>query len=198
MSVATPTVLPRPPLFPTLMPRAHQPYPTPLTVPGRPMGRLILRRDFVQEMDDLSEEEAELEDNVRHFTSFLCFADTLVVTDGCQTLEVKNRGYGFLVPIGKMLTQHEEKNDADEGSEVDESARSSHPESPTDDGEGDGDGDGDGDVTADGEDEGEEDEDGGMDLDAEIEDMDDDLANTTAETEDFDDVDDIDASVLDE
>ncbi|KAH8980333.1 hypothetical protein EDB86DRAFT_2980548 [Lactarius hatsudake] len=90
MSVATPTVLPRPPLFPTLMPRAHQPYPTPLTVPGRPMGRLILRRDFVQEMDDLSEEEAELEDN---------------------TLEVKNRGYGFLVPIGKMLTQHEEKND---------------------------------------------------------------------------------------
>ncbi|KAH9066396.1 hypothetical protein EDB87DRAFT_715524 [Lactarius vividus] len=175
MSVATPTVLPRPPLFPSIMPRAHQPYPTPLTVPGRPMGRLILRRDFVQEMDDLSEEEAELEDN---------------------TLEVKNRGYGFLVPIGKMLTQHEEKNDADEGSEVDESARSSHPESPTDDGEGDGDGDGD--VTADGEDEGEEDEDGGMDLDAEIEDMDDDLANTTAETEDLDDVDDIDAGVLDE
>jgi hypothetical protein len=28
-----------------------------------------------------------------------------------QTLEVKNRGYGFLVPIGKMLTPHEEKND---------------------------------------------------------------------------------------
>lgn len=170
MSVATPTVLPRPPLFPTLMPPPHQPYPTPLAVPGRRMGRLVLRRDFVQEMDDLSEEEAELEDN---------------------TLEVKNRGYGFLVPIGKMLTQHEEKNDADEGSEVDESARSSHPESPTDDGEGDGDGDGDG--TVDGEDEGEEDEDGGMDLDAEIEDMDDDVANTTAEMEDLDDVDDIDA-----
>ncbi|KAH9035336.1 hypothetical protein EDB85DRAFT_2132867 [Lactarius pseudohatsudake] len=166
MSVATPTVLPRPPLFPTLMPRAHQPYPTPLTVPGRPMGRLILRRDFVQEMDDLSEEEAELEDN---------------------TLEVKNRGYGFLVPIGKVLTQHEEKNDV----------RGSFPAHFVfDDGEGDGDGDGD--VTADGEDEGEEDEDGGMDLDAEIEDMDDDLANTTAETEDLDDVDDIDASVLDE
>ncbi|KAI9446204.1 hypothetical protein H4582DRAFT_2093900 [Lactarius indigo] len=126
---------------------------------------------------DLSEEEAELEDN---------------------TLEVKNRGYGFLVPIGKMLTQarREELTCADEGSEVDESARSSHPESPTDDGEGDGDGDVDG--TADGEDEGEEDEDGGMDLDAEIEDMDDDLANTTAETEDLDDVDDIDAGVLDE
>jgi hypothetical protein len=34
-------------------------------------------------------------------------------TDGGvkQTLEVKNRGYGFLIPIGKILTQHEEKND---------------------------------------------------------------------------------------
>ena len=120
------------------------------------------------------------------------------------------------MPIGKMLTQHEEKNDvrcsgcwrmlirthffwfgqADEGSEVDESARSSHPGSPTDDGEGEGDGDGDG--TADGEDEGEEGEDGGMDLDADIEDMDDDVANTTAETEDLDDVDDVDTGVLDE
>jgi len=38
------------------------------------MGRLILRRDFVQEMDDLSEEEAELEDNVRHVSFLLiCF-----------------------------------------------------------------------------------------------------------------------------
>ncbi|KAI0277208.1 hypothetical protein BGY98DRAFT_643937 [Russula aff. rugulosa BPL654] len=113
--VATPTVLPRPPLFPTLMPRQQQPYPTPLAIPGRRVGKLILRRDLVQEMDDLSDEEAELEDS---------------------TLEIKNRGYGFLVPIGKMLTQHEEKNDADDGSEVDESARSSHPESPTDEGEG--------------------------------------------------------------
>ena len=35
------------------------------------------------------------------------------MTDGGvkQTLEIKNRGYGFLVPIGRMLTQHEEKND---------------------------------------------------------------------------------------
>lgn len=24
---------------------------------------------------------------------------------------MKNRGYGFLIPLGKMLTQHEEKND---------------------------------------------------------------------------------------
>jgi hypothetical protein len=37
-----------------------------------------------------------------------------------------------------------------------------------------------------------------MDLDAEIEDMDDDVVNTTVETEDLDDVDDVDAGVLDE
>ena len=43
----------------------------PLAVPGRHMGRLSLRRDFVQEMEDLSEEEAELEDNVRHFILFV-------------------------------------------------------------------------------------------------------------------------------
>ena len=38
-------------------------------------------------------------------------------TDGGvkQTLEVKNRGYGFLIPIGKILTQHEEKNDVRAG-----------------------------------------------------------------------------------
>jgi hypothetical protein len=65
MSVGTPTVLPRPPLFPNLMPRPQQPYPTPLVVPGRRAGRFTTRRDLVQEMDDLSDEEAELEDSVR-------------------------------------------------------------------------------------------------------------------------------------
>ncbi|KAH9981056.1 hypothetical protein BGW80DRAFT_1268139 [Lactifluus volemus] len=160
MSVATPTVLPRPPLFPTLLPRPQQPYPIPLSTPGRHAGRIVLRRDFVQEMDDLSDEEAELEDS--------------------QTLEVKNRGYGFLVPIGKVLTQHEEKNDADDGSEVDESARSSRPESPTDEGEGEGE------------------EDGGMDLDDELEDMDDDFANTTGETDDVEDMDELEAGELEE
>jgi hypothetical protein len=76
---------------------------------------------------------------------------------------------------------------ADEGSEVDESARSSRPESPTDEGEGDGDGNGDGE----GEGEGEGDEDEDEDLDAALEDMDDDVANTTAETDDMDDMDEL-------
>jgi hypothetical protein len=74
MTVATPTVLPRPPLFPTLMPRPQQPYPTPLAIPGRQAGRLIPRRDLVQEMDDLSDEEAELEDSVcQHYLPSLLF-----------------------------------------------------------------------------------------------------------------------------
>ncbi|KAI9508271.1 hypothetical protein F5148DRAFT_1284213 [Russula earlei] len=174
MSVATPTVLPRPPLFPTLLPRPRQPYPTPLATPGRRRGRLILTRDLAQEMDDLSNEEAELEDS---------------------TLEIKNRGYGFLVPIGKLMTQHEEKNDVEDGSEADESARSSRPESPTD--EGDGDGDGEVEIEIDIDD---EDEDGGMDLDGDLEDMDnEDIANTTtAETGDFDELDELETGELDE
>ena len=72
LMVATPTVLPRPPLFPTLMPRPQQPYPTPLAIPGRRVGKLIMRRDLVQEMDDLSDEEAELEDTVRQHRLVEC------------------------------------------------------------------------------------------------------------------------------
>ena len=34
-------------------------------MPGHRVGKLIMRRDLVQEMDDLSDEEAELEDSVR-------------------------------------------------------------------------------------------------------------------------------------
>jgi len=41
-------------------------------------------------MDDLSEEENEIED---------------------QLNEMKNRGYSFLIPIGRQLTLQEEKND---------------------------------------------------------------------------------------
>jgi hypothetical protein len=93
------------------MPRQQQPYPTPLAIPGRRVGKLILRRDLVQEMDDLSDEEAELEDSVRTTSLLVVWFFNLLTGNVKQTLEIKNRGYGFLVPIGKMLTQHEEKND---------------------------------------------------------------------------------------
>lgn len=71
----------------------------------------------MQEMDDLSDEEAELEDTVRT-TSVVGRVVPLLMGDVKQTLEIKNRGYGFLVPIGKMLTQHEEKNDVRDFADV--------------------------------------------------------------------------------
>ena len=64
MSVATPTVLPRSPVFPTLLPKPPQPHPTPLPKAGTRYGRLNSRRDLIREMDDLSDEEDELEDLV--------------------------------------------------------------------------------------------------------------------------------------
>jgi hypothetical protein len=90
MSVASPTLIPRDPRFPTFLPKPPQPHPLPLS--SRPVYRhLNWVRDLQREMDDLSDEENELED---------------------INLSIHNRGYNFLVPIGRSLTQQEEKNDA--------------------------------------------------------------------------------------
>jgi len=64
MSVYTPTAIPRPPIFPVLLPKSPEPYPTPLPKGVRVYARLNARRDLVKEMDDLSEEEAELDEVV--------------------------------------------------------------------------------------------------------------------------------------
>ncbi|KAG6868810.1 hypothetical protein C0993_009692 [Termitomyces sp. T159_Od127] len=69
----------------------------------RVYGNLNAVRDLQREMEDLSDEENELED---------------------INLSIHNRGYAFLVPIGRNLTQQEEKNDADEDSEESGSGRS--------------------------------------------------------------------------
>lgn len=67
MAAASPSLIPRPPIFPKLVPKLPQPYPTPLPKAGasaRVKGKFNARRNLVQEMDDLDEEETELEDLV--------------------------------------------------------------------------------------------------------------------------------------
>ncbi|KAJ7643907.1 hypothetical protein FB45DRAFT_283491 [Roridomyces roridus] len=109
MSVVTPTILPRPPLFPRLLPKPPHPQPVPLPKQGKTYGRLNASRNLQREMDDLSDEENEL-DELNHV--------------------IRARGFANLIPMGRSLTQQEEKNDAedDEESESD-SAPSNGPPS---------------------------------------------------------------------
>ncbi|KAI0362463.1 hypothetical protein OH77DRAFT_1432997 [Trametes cingulata] len=90
MSVASPTLLPRGPVFPRLLPLPPHPHPIPPAQSMQRRERFINYRDLWREMEELSDEENAVED---------------------QTLEIKNRGYNFLIPIGRTWTQHEEKND---------------------------------------------------------------------------------------
>ena len=64
MSVASPTVLPRGPHFPALLPKPPQPHPLPLPQYGQQRLRLSQARDLNREMDELSEEENAVEDQV--------------------------------------------------------------------------------------------------------------------------------------
>ncbi|KAF7779042.1 hypothetical protein Agabi119p4_3387 [Agaricus bisporus var. burnettii] len=92
MPVISATLLRQPLHFPRLLPKQIPPHPIP--VPRkRVYAHLNAVRDLQREMDDLSDEENELED---------------------ITAAIHNRGYTFLIPIGKSLTQQEEKNDAEE------------------------------------------------------------------------------------
>jgi len=95
MSGATPTLILREPYFPRLLPKVPQPHPVPLPK-ERVYGHMAAYRDIQREMDDLSDEENELED---------------------LNNAVRNRGFGFLVPIGRSLTRQEEKNDAEDESD---------------------------------------------------------------------------------
>ncbi|TCD67272.1 hypothetical protein EIP91_000293 [Steccherinum ochraceum] len=96
MSFASPTILPPSPQFPTLLPQPPLHHPTPLPPYNSTPGGLKFRRNLNREMDDLSDEEEELDE---------------------LNSDIRHRGTNFLVPIGRALTQTEEKNDADEASD---------------------------------------------------------------------------------
>ena len=63
MSGATATLLPSKPIFPLLLPKPPQPTPAPLPK-RRVYGHLNAFRDLLREMDDLSDEENEVDDEV--------------------------------------------------------------------------------------------------------------------------------------
>ncbi|KAJ7145410.1 hypothetical protein C8R43DRAFT_1012703 [Mycena crocata] len=104
-AVASPTILPRPPLFPRLLPKPPHPDPVPLPSQGKTYGRLNASRNLQREMDDLSDEENELEE---------------------MNMAMRNRGFGTLIPMGRNLTQQEEKNDAEEEADDDSDSNPSH------------------------------------------------------------------------
>lgn len=63
MSVGRPTVLPRDPIFPLLLPTPPQPHPVPYQKSTN-LDNVRRRRNLEKEMDELSDEENELEDMV--------------------------------------------------------------------------------------------------------------------------------------
>jgi len=147
-TTASPTVLPRNQIFPELMTKApSEPYPLPRSKPGRHTGRM--RRNVQLEMEQLSDEETELEN---------------------MALAQRNRGFDYMVPLGKLLTQREERNDngeddpdADASDVSGETEHSPGPHSGIE----------------------EENDESGEDLDAEMEDRDEQVGDTTADTEDL-------------
>lgn len=64
MSGATPTLIPRVPNFPILLPRPPQPHIKPKARRVGPYTTINQTRDLQREMDELSEEENELEEAV--------------------------------------------------------------------------------------------------------------------------------------
>ena len=103
--------IPRPYRFPTLL---TKPEPRLLTefqhidsAYAIPFGLFSYQRDFAQELDDLSEEEAEIEDIVS-LDEVLCSLHV------CRRAFVKasgirQYGFSFLLPMGASTTLQEQK-----------------------------------------------------------------------------------------
>ncbi|KAG8929320.1 hypothetical protein FRC03_008144 [Tulasnella sp. 419] len=85
----SPSIIPSAPAFPFILPQQPQPHPTPL--PGSGKVKLSSRRNLEQEANDLSDEEAEVDDAL---------------------LFIRNRGANYLIPLGRRHTLMEERADA--------------------------------------------------------------------------------------
>lgn len=93
MAVASPTLIPRPPVIPLVLPRAPQVNPTTLPKLDRYPGRMDLRRDFQRDIEDLSDEETELEDAVR--LSFTCETAITDKPPSYSLLDTQNRPWRY-------------------------------------------------------------------------------------------------------
>ena len=71
MSTVTPTLIPRQPGIPLLLPKMPTPHPMPLPPRQSDAGSVYARRDLRAEMEELSEEEEEVETQVCVFFGFL-------------------------------------------------------------------------------------------------------------------------------
>ncbi|KAG8757924.1 hypothetical protein FRC14_001165 [Serendipita sp. 396] len=90
----SPTFVGRDPPLPIFLTPLYQPYPLPKRkVPPKELGPIRVR-DLYDEARDLSEEELEFES---------------------RCAELKDRGFMYMIPLGRTLTLHEEK--IDRGSE---------------------------------------------------------------------------------
>lgn len=105
MSTSTPTLVPRRPIVPNLLPRVPQVFPCSTPHPSFAQSRLLSHRDILREMEDLSEEEAELDE---------------IIT------EQSKRGFSWYVPIGRHFTLQEEKADEQADDEEDDESQSAH------------------------------------------------------------------------
>ncbi|KAG8723768.1 hypothetical protein FRC12_010976 [Ceratobasidium sp. 428] len=94
VSSISPTLLPHPQIFPFLLSKPYQPYPTP--VPRYGPAKFSQRRDLKEEGDILSDEELEVEE---------------------MMADIRVHGHNFLIPLGKHMTLDEENADVGEPSE---------------------------------------------------------------------------------
>ncbi|KAG6336320.1 hypothetical protein ID866_2769 [Astraeus odoratus] len=93
MSIVSPTLIPREPVIPLVLPKPPHFGPTPLPKDDRTHGRFSSRRDLQRDTSDLTDEEDEIEE---------------------WNQSVRNRGFSWYIPIGRHATQLEEKHDEDD------------------------------------------------------------------------------------